>query len=103
MKKDKWCYDGKWILFYFSNRFDISYEKCGYFDSRPRIKIALGFFSLSIILPFYDKEWEENECDPKWGNAIHNNTFWIYRGGKGNMNGGNKWWTYDFPFINKSG
>ena len=101
MKKDKWCYDGKWISFYFANRFDISYKKCGYFDPRPRIIIALGFFSLTIILPFYDKEWE-NECDPpKWGIAIHNNTFWVYRGGKGNDKGGNKWWTYDFPFINK--
>lgn len=51
-------------------------------------------------MPFRNK-WTD-ECDaPKWGVAIHNNTFWIYRGGKGNMNGGNKWWTWNIPFITK--
>jgi len=23
------------------------------------------------------------------------------RGGNGNMNGGNKWWTWDIPFVTK--
>lgn len=89
-----------WIIFYWRWNFDISYEKCGYFDNRPRINLSLIFFSLTFILPFRNK-WTV-ECDaPKYGISIHNNTFWIYKGGKGNMNGGNKWFTWDIPFITK--
>lgn len=100
MKKEKWIFENKWIIFYFNYCFDISFEKCGYFDNRPRININLIFFRLAIILPFRNK-WTD-ECDPpKWGIAIHNNTLWIYKGGKGNMEGGNKWWTWDIPFITK--
>lgn len=99
-RKEKWIYESKYIIFYFSRVFDISFELCGYFDNRPRINIDLFFFNLTLILPFRNK-WTD-ECDsPKWGIAIHNNTFWIYRGGKGNMNGGNKWWTWDFPFLTR--
>jgi hypothetical protein len=89
-----------WIIFYWGNHFDISYEICGYFDNRPRINLDLIFFSLTLILPFRNN-WTD-ECDsPKLGIAIHNNTVWIYRGGKGNMKGGNKWWTWYIPFITK--
>lgn len=57
----------------------------------------LFFFSLTIILPIRNK-WTD-ECDaPKWGVSYHNETFWIYRGGKGNMKGGNKWWTFYAPW-----
>lgn len=95
-------YDENWITAYWGKRFDLSYEKCGYFDGRPRINIALGFFSLTIRLPFYNEKWAD-ECDaPKWGLAIHNNTVWIHRGGKGNWNGGNKWWTWHIPFLTKN-
>ena len=101
MKKEKWIYDRKWIVFYFTKNFDISFELCGYFDNRPRINLDLFFFNLTIILPFRNG-WTD-ECEsPKWGIAIHNNTFWIYRGGKGNMGGGNKWWTWNIPFITKN-
>ena len=87
-----------WVIFYWGWDFDISYEVCGYFDNRPRINLNLIFFSLTLILPFRNK-WTD-ECDaPKWGISIHNNTFWVYRGGNGNWNGGNKWWTWDIPFI----
>ena len=90
-----------WVVFYWGFIFDISYESCGYFDNRPRINLDLIFFSLTIILPFRN-EWTD-ECDsPKWGISIHNNTFWIYRGGKGNCNGGNKWWTWNIPFVTKN-
>jgi len=89
-----------WIVFYWSRCFDISFELCGYFDNRPRINLDLIFFSLTFILPFRNSYTDE--CDPpKWGLAIHNNTVWIYRGGKGNWNGGNKWWTWDIPFLTK--
>jgi len=60
--------------------------------------LDLIFFSLTLILPFRNK-WTD-ECDsPKWGIQIHSNTFWLYRGGAGNMNGGNKYWAWYIPFI----
>lgn len=100
MKKEKWIYDSKYLVFYWVLRFDISFEICGYFDNRPRINLDLFFFNLTLILPFRNK-WTD-ECDaPKWGISIHNNTFWIYRGGKGNGNGGTKWWTWYIPFLTK--
>lgn len=89
-----------WIIFYWKLCFDISFEICGYFDNRPRINLDLIFFSLTFILPFRNK-WTD-ECDsPKWGISIHNKKIWIYRGGKGNFNGGTKWWTWNIPFIAK--
>ena len=89
-----------WVIFYWGNHFDISYEICGYFDNRPRINLDLIFFSLTFVLPFRNK-WTD-ECDaPKWGISIHNNTVWIHRGGKGNMKGGSKWWTWYIPFLTK--
>jgi hypothetical protein len=98
---EKKIYKSKYFVFYWTNSFDISYEVCGYYDSRPRINLDLIFFSLAIILPFRNEKWA-NECiSPKYGISIHSNTFWIYRGGKGNMNGGNKWWTWYIPFITK--
>jgi hypothetical protein len=100
MRKEKWIYKNKWMVFYFTNTFDISFEICGYFDNRPRINLDLIFFNLTLILPFRNK-WTD-ECDaPKWGISIHNNTVWIYRGGKGNFKGGNKWWTWDIPSVTK--
>ena len=89
-----------WIIFYWGWHFDISFEICGYFDNRPRINLDLIIFSLTFILPFRNK-WTD-ECDsPKWGIAIHSNTVWIYKGGKGNMGGGSKWWTWNIPFLTK--
>lgn len=86
-----------WISFYFGWNFALTYETCGYFDPRHHITIALVFFRLTIALPFKSKHTDE--CDPpQWGIAYHNQTFWIYRGGKGNMNGGNKWWTINMPW-----
>lgn len=97
MTKQKWIYKSKYIVFYWTRSFDISFELCGYFDNRPRINFDLFIFSLEIILPIANR-WI-NECDPpKWGIAYHNQTLWIYRGGKGNDYGGNKWWTFYSPF-----
>jgi len=101
MKKEKWIYENEFLVFYFTNSFDISFEICGYFDNRPRINLDIIFFNLKLILPFRNS-WTD-ECDPpKWGISIHDNTVWIYRGGKGNMEGGNKWWTWRIPFLTKS-
>lgn len=97
MKYYKWGIESKYIVFYFAWNFDLSFEICGYFDNRPRVNFGLIFFRLTLIFPFRNK-WK-NECVcPKWGIAFHNNTFWINKGGKGNMKGGNKWWTLHMPW-----
>lgn len=95
-----WEYKNKWMVFYFAKRFNITFERCGYFDNRPRINISLGFFNLDLIFPIRNK-WTDECVPPKYGIAIHGNTFWIYKGGKGNLNGGNKWWTWDIPLLTK--
>lgn len=89
-----------WVIFYWGWCFDISYDACGYFDNRPRINLDLIFFSLTFILPFRNN-WTDECVPPKWGISIHNNIFWLYKGGRGNMSGGNKWWTWSIPFISK--
>lgn len=90
-------YSKDWMYFYWRRCFHLTYESCGYFDARHRINIGLFFFNWTIILPIWSKHTDE--CDPpEWGIKIHGNKFWIYRGGKGNMNGGNKWWTFTFPW-----
>lgn len=96
-RKEKWNYNGEWFTFYWGWNFDISYEICGYFDPRHRITLHLLYCNLTIKLPFKSKYTDE--CDPpKYGIAYHNKTLWIYRGGKGNDNGGNKWWTFNMPW-----
>lgn len=97
MKKEKWCYDGKWFSFWFSLGFKLTFSICGYFDNRPQININLLGLFLVIKLPFYNS-WTD-ECDPPtWGVAYHGKTFWIYTGGKGNGNGGKQWITFDMPW-----
>lgn len=82
--------------------FQFIFAKAGYFDGRPEIKISLICFTLIITLPWINEKWTD-ECDPpQYGISIHDSTLWIMRGGKGNMNGGNKWWTWDFPFFTKN-
>lgn len=101
MKKEKWIFKRKYLLFYFRKHFEITYNVCGYFDARPRFVICLGFFHLELILPFENKKWAD-ECDPPtYGIAIHGNMFWIYTGGEGNDDGGNKWITWHLPFFDK--
>lgn len=96
--RKKWIYEGKWIVFYFSWGFEISYELCGYFDSRHSINLNLLFFRLAINLPIYSKKYTDECNPPKYGIAYHHQKLWIYMGGKGNMNGGNKWWTFTVPW-----
>lgn len=81
--------------------FRLTFTKCGYFDGRPEIKLGIIFWTFIIKLPFVNKEWDE-ECDaPEYGIAIHSNSFWVYYGGKGNMNGGTKWIAWDIPFVTR--
>lgn len=101
MRKEKWCFDSKYVAFWWGRGFELSYAICGYFDNRPQIHISLFFFHLIIKLPFRNK-WTD-ECDaPKWGLAVHSNSIWIHTGGKGNLNGGNTWWTWNIPFFTEN-
>ena len=100
MKKNKWCYESKYLIAYFTRWFWITYAICWYFDNRPRINLTLFFIHISIILPF-SNEWTD-ECDaPTWWLQIHNDSVWIMRWGKGNMNWWNKWWSWYIPFFHK--
>lgn len=97
---DKEIHIGEWFVIYPNNSFDLSYETCGYESPYGELHIALFFFCCIITMPFKSKVCPYGDCDaPKYGIAIHNNTFWIYRGGNGNLHGGNKWWTWDLPFV----
>jgi len=93
-------YDGKWFKLWKDKSFALKYNICGYFDCRPRIVISAFFLHTEFILPIYNNKWD-SECDcPSYGIAIHNGSFWIYYGGKGNMNGGSKYKAFSFPFVN---
>lgn len=80
--------------------FEITFSKCGYFDGRPQIELGLLFCYIVIHLPWINERWTD-ECDPpKYGVGINYNTIYIYRGGYGNMYGGNRWWSFEIPFLN---
>lgn len=50
-----------------------------------------------VNLPIYSK-WTD-ECDPpEYGIKYHNDSFWFYLGGKGNMNGGTKTYSIYAPW-----
>lgn len=96
--KEKWIFESKYLSFWFAWRFEISFSICGYFDNRPRINLGLLFFHMIIKLPFRNS-WTD-ECDPPtWGIRCDSDMLFIYRGGKGNLNGGNKWWTMYAPWM----
>lgn len=74
-------YEFKWG--YFSPKFGFSllFNRGGYFDSRTSFDICLGWGHFNIKFPYKTKL--EKGCDlPRYGVTIHNDTFWIYRGGK---------------------
>ena len=96
-KKQKWEFNSKYLDFWFWSYPELTFSICGYFDNRPRITISIGIFHLTLKFPFRNK-WTD-ECDPpKWGVAYHGQTLFIHRGGKGNMNGGGKWWSFYAPW-----
>lgn len=81
--------------------FRLTFAKCGYFDGRPEIKIGAIFWTFIIKLPFVNKKWED-ECDaPEYGISIHDNSFWVYYGGEGNMHGGTKFIAWYIPFVTR--
>lgn len=70
-----------------------------YFDQRYAISFAFGWGRFMIYTPL--KTRLKEGCDmPRYGFAIHNDTFWIYVGGKyedGQCN--DQWITWDLPFF----
>ena len=93
--------DGKWYRLWKDMGFEISYRLCGHFDSHPEIHISMFGYHQVFKLPWTNDKWSD-ECDPpRWGIAVSDNTFWLYKGGKGNLNGGSKYWAWDLPFVTK--
>ncbi len=98
-KDDEYTPD-HWYVGWHDWKFDISYEECGYETGNAELNISIFGWHSVFKLPWKSKRFPDGDCDaPKWGIAIHNNTFWIYKGGDGNWGGGSKWWTWDLPFF----
>ena len=93
--------DRKWFKLWKDWKIDLTYRKCGYFDPHPEIHISMFGLHAVFVMPWTNDKWGD-ECDPPtYGVQVHDNTFWLMLGGKGNMNGGSKWWTWDIPFFTK--
>ena len=73
--------DFKWGYFAPRAGFELILNRGTYFDRRYAINFALGWGKFMVYLPF--KTQLEEGCDmPRYGFAVHNDTFWIYKGGK---------------------
>ena len=100
-RKDEDSYEPKeWYVGWHDWKFEILYSVCGYEEPNGELHISiLGWHSV-FKFPWKSRRFPYGDCDaPEYGIAIHNNTFWVYLGGDGNMDGGTKWWTYDLPFF----
>ena len=90
-------YNNKYLSFWTGRGFELSYSVCGYFDNRPQIAIRMLGLNFIIKLPFRNK-WTD-ECDsPRYGVSYHNNSLWVYTGGKGNDDGGSTWVVIHMPW-----
>lgn len=90
---------------YFAPKFGLEFvvHRGGYFDQRWAITFALLWGVFHVHLPFRTK-LSEGCNTPKYGLAIHNNTLWLYKGGKydnsiGQCCGNDQWVTWDLPFF----
>jgi len=94
--------EGDWGYFAPQPGFELVLNRGGYFDQRYSVNICLGWGLLHLNFPFKTKLSEG--CDmPRYGIAIHNNTFWLYTGGDYDESmgqvAGNNWVTWDLPFV----
>jgi len=97
---NKNSYDTKWGYFAPRFGFELMLNRGGYFDQRYAISFCFIFGMFHIYLPIKTKIPES--CDtPRYGIEIHNNTFWIYLGGKMNdwQQCDSKLITWDLPFL----
>lgn len=113
-KKNDRCYsllkkakDGEyipdaWYTGWHDWKFGIYYEECGYEEPNGELHISMFGWHSVFRMPWKSKRFPYGDCvAPTWGIQIHDNTLWIMKGGDGNLNGGNKWWTWDIPFFTK--
>lgn len=92
----------EWYVGWHSWTFGIYYEECGYETGNAELNISILGWHSTFKLPWKSKRFPDGDCDaPCWGIAIHDNTFWLYKGGNGNWGGGTKWWTWNIPFWTK--
>lgn len=95
--------DFKWGYFAPRPSFQIQLHRGTYFNQRYAITVALGYGVLHVKLPFKTRLREG--CDmPQYGIAIHNDTFWIYKGGFydesiGQVQDCNSSWAWYLPFF----
>lgn len=91
--------DFKWGYFAPRAGFELVLNRGTYFDRRYAINFAFGWGKFMVYLPF--KTRLEEGCDmPRYGFAVHNDTFWLYRGGDykdGQCQ--NQWISWYLPFF----
>lgn len=95
--------DFKWGYFAPRPAFNLTLHRGGYFNQRYAVTFALGYGVLHIKLPV--KTSLKEGCDmPQYGIAIHNDTFWVYKGGFydesiGQVQDRNSSWSWYLPFF----
>jgi hypothetical protein len=99
--RDSW--DAKWGYFAPRWGFQFVLHRGGYFDQRWAVTFALIWGVFHFYFPWRTR-LSEGCNTPQYGFAIHNNTFWIYTGGKydesiGQCTGNDQWITWDLPFF----
>lgn len=91
--------DFKWGYFAPRAGFEFVVNRGTYFDQRYAVNLCLGWGKFMFYLPFKTKL--EEGCDmPRYGFAVHNDTFWIYKGGDyedGQCQ--NQWISWYLPFF----
>ena len=91
--------DFKWGYFAPRAGFELVLNRGTYFDQRYAINLALGWGKFMFYLPF--KTRLEEGCNmPRYGFAIHSDTFWAYKGGDykdGQCQ--NQWISWYLPFF----
>lgn len=91
--------DFKWGYFAPRAGLELVLNRGTYFDRRYAINFAFGWGKFMVYLPF--KTSLEEGCDmPRYGFAVHNDTFWIYKGG--DYDGSqcqNQWISWYLPFF----
>ena len=101
-QKDKEFTPDHWYVGWHDWKFELVYEVCGYETGNGELHISLFGWHSVFKMPWKSKRFPHGDCDaPQWGIAIHDNTFWLYKGGDGNWGGGSKYWTWNLPFFTK--
>ena len=99
-KIDTCLYLGNWYVGWHDWKFELCYNVCGYEKGNGEIHISMFGWHNVFKMPWKSKRFPHGDCDaPQYGIMVHNDTFWFHYGGKGNMNGGSRYKSWDFPFF----